>query len=97
MSAYLKVLGLHVYSATTKKSYFGNDRYIEVNAQALKALRHTLSKDHLSIVSHCGSAFVVWSTLISPEQQMTNYVKKEPRRDESNQTCSWYKELTPLR
>ena len=28
MSAYLKALGLHVYLATTKKSYFGNDKYL---------------------------------------------------------------------
>ena len=32
MSAYLKTLGLHVYLATTKKSYVGNSKYIEVNA-----------------------------------------------------------------
>ena len=43
MSAYLKALGLHVYLATTKKSYFGNDKYIEANAQAIDALGHTLS------------------------------------------------------
>ena len=39
MSAYLKVLGLHVYLATTKKSYFGNDKYLEANTQAIDALR----------------------------------------------------------
>jgi len=55
MSAYLKALGLHVYLATTKKTYFGNAKYIEVNVQALDALKHTLSKDYLSIVSHCDS------------------------------------------
>ena len=32
MSAYLKSLGLHVYLATTKKSYIGNDKYLEANA-----------------------------------------------------------------
>jgi len=32
MSAYLKSLGLHVYLATTKKSYLGNDKHIEANA-----------------------------------------------------------------
>ena len=35
MSAYLKALSLHVYLVTTKKTYFGNDKYIEANAQAL--------------------------------------------------------------
>jgi len=32
MSAYLKALGLHVYLVTTKKTYFGNAKYIEANA-----------------------------------------------------------------
>ena len=44
MSMYLKTLGMHVYLTTTKKSYLGNDKYIEANAQALEALKHTLSK-----------------------------------------------------
>ena len=43
MSAYLKTLGLHVSLVTIKKSYFSNDKYIEANTQAMKALRHTLS------------------------------------------------------
>ena len=45
MSDYLKALGLHIYLATTKKSYAGNDKHIEANAQASVALRHALSKD----------------------------------------------------
>jgi len=28
MNAYLKALGLHVYLATIKKTYFGNDKYM---------------------------------------------------------------------
>ena len=59
MSAYLKTLGLHVYLATTKKSYLSNSKHIEANAQALEALRSTLNKDYLSMVSHCDSAFAV--------------------------------------
>jgi len=55
MSAYLKTLGLHVYLATTKKTYLGNDKYIEANAQALDALKHTLSKEYLCMISHCDS------------------------------------------
>jgi len=35
MSTYLKTLGMHVYLATTKKSYLGNNKYIEANAQDL--------------------------------------------------------------
>jgi len=74
MSAYLKNLSLHVYLATTKKTYFGNDKYFEANAQALDALKHTLSKEYLCIVSHCVSAFAVWNTLTSPMQQTTNNI-----------------------
>jgi len=59
MSMYLKPLGMHVYLANIKKNYFGNNKYIEANAQALEALRHTLSKDYLSIISHCDSTFAV--------------------------------------
>jgi len=67
MSVYLKALSLHVYLAITKKSYLGNDKYLEANTKAMGALRHTLSKDHISLISYCDSAFVVWSILTSPE------------------------------
>ena len=77
MSSYLKALGLHVYLATTKNSYINNGKYIEGNAQALIALRQSLSKEYLSIISHCDSAFVLWNTLTSPGQQTTNYVEKK--------------------
>ena len=59
MSAYLKSLGLYVYLSTTKKSYVGNDKYLEANAQAIDALKYTLNKEHLFIISHCDSAFAV--------------------------------------
>ena len=36
-----------------RKPIFGNDKYIEANAQALEALRHILIKYYLSIISHC--------------------------------------------
>ena len=45
MNAYLKALGLHVYLATTKKSYLENDKHIEANAQVIDALKYTLSKE----------------------------------------------------
>ena len=32
---------MHVYLATTKKSYLDNDKHIEANTQALHALRRT--------------------------------------------------------
>ena len=35
---------------TIKKSYLGNDKHIEANAQALEALRRTLNKEYLCMV-----------------------------------------------
>ena len=58
---YLKTLGMHVYLVTTKKSYLGNNKHIEANAQAQEALRRTLSKEYLTMVSHCDSAFAAVS------------------------------------
>ena len=60
MSMYLKTLGLHVFLAATKKSYFGNSKHIEANAQAIEALRCTLSKEYLCMIFHYDSAFAVW-------------------------------------
>ena len=62
-----KSLGLHVYLATTKKSYLNNDKDIEANAQILEALKDILSKEQFSMVSHCDSTFAVWNTLTSLE------------------------------
>ena len=87
MSMYLKTLGMHVYLATTKKSYLGNGKHIEANSQALVALRNTLRKDYLSMISHCDSTFAVWNTLTSPELQTTKYVEKESSGDESDEAC----------
>jgi len=47
MSSYFKALGLHVYLATIKRSYIDNGKYVEANAQAMIALKQTLSKDYL--------------------------------------------------
>ena len=55
MSMYLKTLGMHVYLTTTKKFYPGNNKHIEANAQALEALRCTLNKEYLCMISHCDS------------------------------------------
>ena len=79
---YLKTLGMHIYLDTTKKSYLDNDKYIETNAQALVALKHTLSKEYLSIVSPCDFTFAVWNILTSPELQMINFVEKKSSGDE---------------
>ena len=59
MSGHLKAIDWKVYLAITKKTYFGNAKYIETNVQALDALKYTLSKDYLSLISHCDSAFTV--------------------------------------
>ena len=53
MSIYLKSLGCYVYLAATK--------YKMANAQALRAIRNSLSKEYLSMISHCDSAFAVWN------------------------------------
>ena len=70
-----------------QETYFGNAKYIEANAQALNALKHTLSKEYWSIVSHYDSAFAMWNILTSPELQTTKNVEKESCREESDQAC----------
>ena len=77
MSMFLKTLGLLVFLAATKKSYLGNSKHIEANAQALEALRSTLNKEYLFMVSNCDSAFVVWNTLTSSKLQTPTIVKDE--------------------
>ena len=51
------------------------------------ALRHTLSKDQFSMISHCDSAFAVWNTLTSPELQTINCLEKAPMVDEFDKAC----------
>ena len=91
LTAYLKSLGLHVYLATTRKSYLGNDKHIEANAHALVALKHTLSKDQFSMISHYDFAFAVWNTL------MAHVLEKELVEMSPTKYASWSKEMTPLR
>ena len=86
MSSYFKALGLHVYLVTTKKSYIENGKYLETNAQAMIALKQTLNNDYLSKVANCDFTFVVWNTLISLEEQASNYMERESSEDGSNQT-----------
>ena len=83
---YLKTIGLYVFLAATKKSYLGNSKHIEANARALTALRSTLNKEYLCLVSHCHSGFIVWNTT-SPALQKTNHVEMESSKDESEQRC----------
>ena len=84
---YLKILGLHVFLSATKKSYLGNSKHIEANAQALTVLRSTLTKKYLCLVSHCDSAFAVWNTLTSLKLQTMKYMEEESSEDESEQAC----------
>jgi len=87
---------LHVHLTTTKKSYLDNDKHIEANAQDMKALKHTLSKEYFSLISHFNSAFAVWNTLTSPKEQVQHILEREPRRDESEQTCYMVQGNNPL-
>ena len=97
MSAYLKSLELYVYLDTTKKSYVGNDKYLEANAQAMDALKYTLSKEHMSLVSHCDSIFAVWNTLISLKEQASNNVERDPIVDESDEVYYMVQENDSLK
>ena len=73
MSLYLKVLGIHVYFATTKDSYCLNGKNFEANAKALHALRSTLNDAYLSRVANLDSAFVVWNTILSLDEKEQYY------------------------
>ena len=87
MSAYLKAVGLHVYLATTKKSYIDYGKYLEANAQVMDALKYILSKEHIFLISHCDSTFALWNTLISHKEQTSHDIERESIGDESNQAC----------
>ena len=76
---------MHVYLTTIKKTYFDNVKYIEANAQTLDALKHSLCKEYLSMISHCDSDFAVWNTLTSPELQTTINMEKESSEEMSDQ------------
>ena len=65
MSWHLKVIGYKVYLAITKESYLSNSLHIEANALSLKALRASLRKEYLNMISHYNSAFAVWNIYIS--------------------------------
>jgi len=69
MFMYLKSLGIHLYLAIIKESYFLNDKYLEANVKALHALKSTLNDEYLSRVFNIESAFVVWNTIITLGEQ----------------------------
>jgi len=45
MFMYLKTLGIHVYLATIKESYFIIGKYLEANSKVINALKLTLNDD----------------------------------------------------
>ena len=59
MSLYLKALGIHVYLATIKNSYFSNSKYLEANSKAIHTLKSTLNDDYLCKVANFDSTFIV--------------------------------------
>ena len=65
MSVYFKALGIHVYLATIKDSYFLNGKHLKANTKAIHTLKSTLNDEYLSRVSNIDLAFVIWNTLIS--------------------------------
>ena len=77
MSWHLKAIGWKVYLAITEESYLSNSKHLEANAQALEALRKSLSKKYLNTVSHCDSAFAVWNILTSPKFQLPSQMEKK--------------------
>ena len=90
MSCYLKTLGLQVFLAATKKCYLGNSNHIGANAQALEAIRSTLNKDYLMLVSNLDSAFAVWNkltTTTTSKLQLPIQQEEESSGDESDSQC----------
>ena len=92
---YLKALGIHIYLATIKKSYFVNGKYFEANAKALYALKSTLNDEYLFRVFNFDSAFVhshfSWGTnaILRGETRILEVILP---------TCAtWSKGMTPLR
>ena len=87
MSIYLQTLGLHIFLAATKKCYLGNSNHIGANAQALEAIRSTLSKDYLMLVSNLDSAFAVWNKLTTTSELQMPIQQEEESSGESDSQC----------
>ena len=96
MSWHLKALGYNVYKTITKESHPNDSKHIEANAIALKALRASLSKENLNMVSHCDSAFAVWNILTSPELQTQINKREKSSGEESEHHCFMVQENDSL-
>ena len=96
MSMYLKTLGLHVFLAATKKCYLGNRNHIGANAQALEALRSTLNKEYLMLVSNCDSALQCGTRWLPPSYKRQLLWRMNLVENPIN-NATWSKGMTPLR
>ena len=85
MSIYLQTLSLHVYLAATKKCYPGNSNHMGANAQALEAIRSTLNKDYLMLVSNFDSTFAVWNKLTTSKLQLPIQPEEESSGESESQ------------
>ena len=88
MFVYLNALGIHIYLATIKDSYFINGKYYEANAKDIHALKSTLNDEYLSKVSNTDLAFVVWNNFITLGEQAP--YDKESNSDEGSTTSNMY-------
>ena len=96
MSLYLKGLGIQVYLATIKDSYFSNSKYLEAYSKVIYALKSTLNDEYLSKVSNLDLAFVVWNTIVSLDKQKQYYAGSDSDDGSVLPTyATWSKGITP--
>ena len=95
---YLKALGIYVYFATIKDSYFINDKYLQANTKSIHAIKSTLNDDCLSRVSNIESDFIVWNTLCSIGEQTPNEKESDSENEsDASNMCYMVKGDDPLR
>ena len=80
---------MHVHLAATKKSYLGNSKHTKANAQDLMALRNTLRKEYLFMVTQYDSTFVVWNklTITTTSELQLQIQQEEESSGESDSQC----------
>ena len=88
MAIYLQTLGYKVHIAITKVSFLSDSKHIGANAQALEAIRSTLSREHLLLVSNLDSAFAVWNILTTTTtSKLQMQIQPEESSGESDSQC----------
>ena len=95
MTVYLQTLGHKVYLAITKESFLSDSKHIGANAQALEAIRNTLSKDYLLRASNIDSAFAVWNLLTTTTT--SELINRRSLVENPTHNAIWSKGMTPLR